>query len=67
MKDDSELDDGESVSDRFDRARTTLTRVQVAIGIGLVAALGFTLLFVQDPMVHDSLHNFRHGAGITCH
>ncbi len=39
----------------------------MAIAVALVAALGFTLLFVQDPLLHDSLHNFRHSAGITCH
>jgi len=67
MQDSSELDDGDSISERVDRARTTLAPAQIAVGIGLVAALGFTLLFVQEPMVHDALHNFRHGAGITCH
>jgi cobalt transporter subunit CbtB len=67
MQDSQELGDDDSVRERFDRARTTLGPVQVAIGVGLVAALGFTLLFVQDPMVHDAMHNFRHGAGITCH
>ena len=40
---------------------------RAALGIALVAALSFTLLFVQEPMVHDALHNFRHGGGITCH
>ncbi|WP_336337462.1 CbtB domain-containing protein [Haloarcula brevis] len=57
----------DSVHDRLDRARAGLTGPQIAIGVTLVAALGFTLLFVQDPMLHDSLHNFRHSAGITCH
>jgi len=57
----------DSVYDRLERARTALSGTQIAIGLALVAALGFTLLFVQDPMLHDSLHNFRHSAGITCH
>ncbi|MBX0324244.1 CbtB-domain containing protein [Halomicroarcula sp. F13] len=57
----------DSVSNRIERARASLTGTQVAVALALVAALGFTLLFVQDPMLHDSLHNFRHSAGITCH
>ncbi|EMA19611.1 MULTISPECIES: CbtB domain-containing protein [Haloarcula] len=57
----------DSVYDRIERARASLTGPQIAIAVALVAALGFTLLFVQDPMLHDSLHNFRHSAGITCH
>lgn len=57
----------ETVRRRIDHARTALTPTQMAVGLGLIAALGFTLLFVQDPMVHDALHNMRHGAGITCH
>ena len=59
--------DTDTVRGRVDIATSSLTPTQMALGIALVAALGFTLLFVQDPMVHDSLHNFRHGAGITCH
>lgn len=60
-------DNTDTVRERIDVARTALTPAQMAIGLGLIAALGFTLLFVQDPMVHDGLHNVRHGAGITCH
>ncbi|SEP18078.1 cobalt transporter subunit CbtB [Halogranum amylolyticum] len=56
-----------TVYDRIEQARTELTPTQVAVGLALVTAVGFALLFVQDPMVHDSLHNFRHAAGITCH
>ena len=59
--------DTDTVRGRFVHARHALTPTQMALGVGLVAALAFTLLFVQDPMVHDSLHNFRHGAGVTCH
>lgn len=61
------VDDYDAVRERIDVARTALTPTQTAIGLGLIAALGFTLLFVQDPMVHDGLHNFRHGTGVTCH
>jgi hypothetical protein len=57
----------DTVHGRIDDARTELTATQVAAGAALVAALGFTLLFVQEPMLHDAMHNFRHGAGITCH
>ena len=56
-----------TVHGRLEQARTELTPTQVAVGLALVAALGFALLFVQEPMVHDSMHNFRHAAGITCH
>lgn len=56
-----------TVHGRIERARTELTPVQMAAVLLLVAALGSTLLFVQEPLVHDSLHNFRHAAGITCH
>jgi hypothetical protein len=57
----------DTVRGRVELATSTLTGSQLALAAGFVAALGFALLFVQDPMVHDSLHNFRHGAGITCH
>ncbi|MEF8856092.1 MAG: CbtB domain-containing protein [Haloplanus sp.] len=56
-----------TVHGRFEQARTGLTPTQVAVGVALVAALGFTLLFVQEPTLHNSMHNFRHAAGITCH
>ena len=56
-----------TVHGRIVQARTELTPTQVAVGLALVAALGFALLFVQEPMLHDSMHNFRHAAGITCH
>lgn len=57
----------DTVHDRVEQARTELSPTQVAVGLALVAALGFALLFVQEPAVHDSMHNFRHAAGITCH
>lgn len=57
----------DTVHDRIEQARTKLTPTQVAVGFALVSALGFALLFVQEPMMHDSMHNFRHAAGITCH
>ena len=57
----------DTVRDRIEYARIALTPMQVAIGLALVSALGFVLLFMQEPLVHDSLHNFRHAAGVTCH
>ena len=59
--------DTDTVRGRIDVATSTFSGRQLALALAFVAALGFPLLFVQDPMVHDSLHNFRHGAGITCH
>jgi len=59
--------DTDTVRRRIDHARTTLSPTQMVVGLGLIAALGFMLLFVQDPMVHDGLHNIRHGGGVTCH
>lgn len=57
----------DTVRERMERARVELTPARVAVGIALVAAVGCTLLFLQEPLVHDSLHNFRHSVGITCH
>jgi cobalt transporter subunit CbtB len=57
----------DAVTDRIERARVESTPAKLAVGLALVAAVGFVLLFMQDPMVHDSLHNFRHAAGVTCH
>ena len=37
------------------------------IGLLVVLLVGIGLLFVQEPMVHNTFHEFRHGAGITCH
>ncbi|RDI70267.1 CbtB domain-containing protein [Halopelagius longus] len=56
-----------TVHGRIEQARAELTPAQMATGLALVVALGFALLFVQEPMVHDSMHNFRHAAGVTCH
>jgi hypothetical protein len=57
----------ETVRGRIEHARGELTPTQVAAGLLFATALGVTLLFVQDPMVHDAMHNFRHAAGIACH
>lgn len=57
----------DTVHGRITHARVSLTPAQMATGLALVLAVGFLLLFVQEPLVHDSLHNFRHAAGVTCH
>lgn len=57
----------DTVHGRIEQARIDLSPAQVAAGLALAAALGFALLFVQEPTLHDSMHNFRHAAGITCH
>ncbi|SFC07140.1 Probable cobalt transporter subunit (CbtB) [Halobiforma haloterrestris] len=57
----------DTVHDRIETARTDLTPMQLAAILVFAAAIGFTLLFLQEPIAHDAMHNFRHGAGITCH
>lgn len=57
----------DTIGGRIERARVELTAAEVAVGLALLAALGFALLFVQEPMVHDAMHGFRHVAGVTCH
>ncbi|WP_435183540.1 CbtB domain-containing protein [Halobellus sp. EA9] len=57
----------DTVHGRIEQAQVELSPTKVAVGLALAAALGFALLFVQEPMLHDSMHNFRHAAGITCH
>ncbi|MFC7007330.1 CbtB domain-containing protein [Halalkalicoccus salilacus] len=57
----------DTVRNRIVRARTDVTPTMAVATLVVAAALGFTLLFLQDPMAHDAMHNFRHVAGITCH
>ncbi|ARS88955.1 CbtB domain-containing protein [Natrarchaeobaculum aegyptiacum] len=57
----------ETVSDRFALAREHVTPLQAASGLAFGAAIAFALVFVQEPLVHDAMHNFRHAAGIACH
>lgn len=56
----------DTVSDRFEYVQRTLTPTQIAIALLLALAITFVMMFMQEPLVHDSLHHFRHGAGITC-
>ncbi|GAB6878049.1 hypothetical protein JCM17823_03230 [Halorubrum gandharaense] len=57
----------DTVADRLATARAQVDPTTALAAIALVAALGFTLAFMQEPLAHDALHDFRHGAGITCH
>ncbi|RKD97384.1 CbtB domain-containing protein [Halopiger aswanensis] len=57
----------ETVSDRIDTARSDLSATEIAAGLAFAAAIAFTLVFLQEPLVHDAMHNFRHAAGIVCH
>lgn len=56
-----------TVGGRVEQATDEFEPVYLAAVLAVAVALGFTLLFLQDPLVHDSLHNFRHSIGITCH
>lgn len=57
----------ETVHDRIDFAIDSLTPTQMAVGLGFILLAGFILLVSQNPIVHDTMHNFRHTAGVTCH
>ena len=57
----------ETVHERIVHARSEVTPTAALMTVALAAALGFTLFFLQDPLAHDAMHNFRHAAGITCH
>jgi len=57
----------DSARQRLAVVQHELSNSQMVIGLLVVLIVGAGLLFVQDPMVHSALHEFRHGAGITCH
>ena len=57
----------ETVHDRIGTARDDLTTAQLLTVFAFVAAVTFAMLFVQEPLVHDSMHNFRHAVGVVCH
>jgi cobalt transporter subunit CbtB len=57
----------ETVHARLTHVQTTTTPTQLVAALLLMGAVGFTLLFAQEPVLHDSMHQFRHAAGITCH
>ncbi|ERH06202.1 MAG: putative cobalt transporter subunit (CbtB) [Halonotius sp. J07HN4] len=57
----------DTVADRIDTARAEIAPT-TALGIlAFGAAITFALLVLQEPLAHDSMHNFRHAAGIVCH
>lgn len=57
----------DTVHGRIERARIELTPTRVTLALVVVALVGAALLFAQEPALHDSMHEFRHAAGITCH
>ena len=57
----------DTVHGRIERGRVELSPTALLVGTAMAAAIAFALVFVQEPMVHDAMHNFRHAAGITCH
>ncbi len=61
------MNSNETVADRIDLARTHLSVPQIAAGLAFGVAIAFVLVFLQEPLAHDAMHNFRHAAGITCH
>ena len=56
-----------TVVDRVEQVTAELDPVYVVALLAVGAALGYALLFLQDPLLHDSLHHFRHSIGVTCH
>jgi hypothetical protein len=57
----------DTVHGRIDHARATLTPTQIGVGLALVLVAGFAIALLQEPLMHDSFHNFRHAAGLVCH
>ena len=57
----------DTVADRVRIVRTTLLPSQFVAVAAFVTAIVFTLVVIQEPLVHDSLHDFRHATGIVCH
>lgn len=57
----------DTVRDRIETTRSTLTPLQAVTLLTFATAITFSLLVLQEPLAHDSLHNFRHAAGVVCH
>ena len=57
----------DTVRNRIERTRVDYSPTQLLAGSAFLAAIAFTLVFLQEPLVHDAMHNFRHAVGITCH
>lgn len=64
---DNQRMENETIGSRFAIAQSNLSSIQIAVVLAFSAAIVFTLMFLQEPLVHESVHNFRHAAGITCH
>lgn len=56
-----------TVHERIEQARYELRPRDVVLGVAILLAIGFVLAVLQTPLAHDSLHNFRHTAGVVCH
>lgn len=56
-----------TVKGRVETARTTLTPTQIGFGLLTIVLASFLLIFLQEPLVHDAMHNGRHMAGVVCH
>ncbi len=56
-----------TVADRIATARAEIAPTTALSIFAFGAAITFALLLVQEPLAHESLHNFRHAAGIVCH
>lgn len=57
----------ETVSERIETVLGSASPIRVTLGfLGVTLAL-FLLVFAQDPLVHDAMHNGRHVAGFVCH
>ena len=57
----------DTVADRIDTALAEIAPTTALSIFAFGAAITFALLLVQEPLAHESLHNFRHAAGIVCH
>jgi hypothetical protein len=57
----------DTVHGRLDQLRTDHSPTQFATGLAVLAAIAFALVVLQAPGAHESLHDFRHAAGVVCH
>lgn len=57
----------DTVHGRLDQLRTDHSPTQLATGLAALAAITFALVLLQAPGAHESLHEFRHAAGVVCH
>ena len=57
----------DTVSDRIAAARTTVSPTRLGLGLLVVTLALFLLVFAQEPLVHEAMHDGRHVAGVVCH